>query len=150
MSIEQVYNFKVIDSQITTSGAIDAEQLSTLSHLDYQRVINLLPSNSEYATVNEQQLIESQNIRYNFIPVDFSMPSRTDYEKFSQVMQQAAGEKIHIHCAANYRVSAFFAIYACQYLGWKSEQAKQHIESFWQPSDYPNWLTLLKEMIPGY
>ncbi|MGH1372569.1 MAG: protein tyrosine phosphatase family protein [Cellvibrionaceae bacterium] len=150
MSIEKAYNFRLINSRITTSGVISAEQLQELSHLDYQRVINLLPSDSEYAVADEQQLIESQNITYNAIPVDFSKPSPEDYQKFLQVMQQSLEEKIHIHCAANYRVSAFFSIYACQHLGWDSAQAKRHIESLWQPSDHSNWLRLLEEMIPGY
>lgn len=150
MSIEKAYNFKVIDVKTTSSGVISAEQLQQLSKLDYQWVINLLPGDSEYATADEQQLVESQKITYRYIPVDFAKPTQTDYEKFSQAMQQADGKKIHIHCAANYRASAFFAIYACQHLNWTAAQAKQHIESLWQPADYPNWLTLLKKMIDGY
>lgn len=150
MSIEQAYNFKVIDLKTTSSGVISAEQLQQLSNLNYQWVINLLPSDSEYATADEQQLVEDQKIAYRHIPVDFAKPTGTDYEKFSLAMQQAGGKKTHIHCAANYRASAFFAIYAYQNLNWTTAQAKEHIESLWQPADYPNWLALLKEMIDGY
>jgi len=150
MSIEQSYNYRSITATLTTSGVVSAEQLQQLSAQHYQRVINLLPNDSQYATADEQQLVEQQHIDYVYIPVDFATPRIDDYQRFASAMQQSPSVKTHVHCAANYRVSAFFGIYAYQYLDWSATQVKQHIESLWQPSEHKPWLTLLQQEIEGF
>lgn len=150
MSIEQPYNFKIIDAQTTSSGAINTEQLHALGGQNYQVVINLLPNDNRDATANEQKIVEQQGIDYVYIPVDFTNPKEDDYQQFANAMTKHHAQKTHIHCAANYRASAFYAIYAHQHLGWTVTEAKQHIESLWQPREHPQWLALLQNNIPGY
>lgn len=150
MSIEQSYNYKAITDSLTTSGLINTEQLQQLSQQQYQCVINLLPNDSQYATDNEQQLVETQQINYVYIPVDFSNPSLKDYQAFTSALNKHIHLKTHIHCAANYRVSAFFGIYAHQHLNWSVAQVTQHVEALWQPEEHPPWLALLKQLIEDY
>jgi hypothetical protein len=44
-----------------------------------------------------------------------------------------------VHCAANYRVSAFYAIYARRNLGWSDKDANVHITSIWNPAEHDPW-----------
>jgi hypothetical protein len=44
-----------------------------------------------------------------------------------------------LHCAANFRVTAFYSLYALKHLGWTEDQAAEFRASVWQVSDYPVW-----------
>ena len=56
-------------------------------------------------------------------------------------MEDCAGEKTWVHCAANMRVSAFIYRYRCAVLGEAEQVAKQDLEKIWQP--FGNWKTFL-------
>lgn len=139
MSVDQAFNFKAINNAISTAGLLSEEQLSLLQQEGYHAVINLLPDDNEYAQKGEREIIENLGLSYKYIPVDFSAPNDSDYEKFSIAMKELGDKKLMIHCAANYRVSAFFAIYAHQNMGWSAAQAYELINTRWQPDDYPQW-----------
>lgn len=76
-----------------------------------------MPNDSEYALQGEKELIEKQGLSYTYIPVEFNAPQEHDYVEFENAMNALQGNKTMIHCAANYRVSAFYAIYAHRNLG---------------------------------
>ena len=139
MDVSQAYNFKRIDDSVSTSGLLSEEQLSALGPEGYEAVINLLPDDSEYALPSERAIVQGQGIDYRYIPVDFSAPTDEDYTAFVQAMASSEGKRLHIHCAANYRVSAFYAIYAHQHLDWPRSRAMAHIESIWTPAEHPPW-----------
>ena len=54
---------------------------------------------------------------YIHIPVDFQNPTDQDFEQFCAVMEQLKDDRVHVHCIANYRVSAFFYRYRRDVLG---------------------------------
>lgn len=145
MTIANSYNFKAITDAIGTAGVVGENRLKGLAAEGYQTVINLLPADNEHAVANEQQIVEAQGLNYIYIPVDFSAPSQQNLDDFFAAMDANQGRKLLIHCAANYRVSAFYGIYAVQQGGWTAEQACQHIHSLWNPADYPAWQRLLGE-----
>ncbi|HCK32286.1 MAG TPA: hypothetical protein DHW10_01965 [Rhodospirillaceae bacterium] len=66
-----------------------------------------------------------------------------ELETFFEVMSQVGEKKIHIHCAANWRVSAFYGAYAVSNGIWTIEQANDLIRSLWSIQDYPEWVKLL-------
>jgi protein tyrosine phosphatase (PTP) superfamily phosphohydrolase (DUF442 family) len=109
-------------------------------------VINLLPDASEYAVKNERRLVEGQGIEYLYLPVDFAAPTLADYEQFRRLMNLAGDRKLLIHCAANYRVSAFYSRYAIQTGHWSVTQADQFMLSIWQPAEHPPWPQWLEEV----
>jgi hypothetical protein len=41
---------------------------------------------------------------------------------------------VFVHCAANFRVSSFMAVYGEMRLGWSRDQADRHARAFWEPS----------------
>ena len=54
-------------------------------------------------------------------------------------MDDIKGKKVHIHCAANFRATAFYAIYAYRKVGWTRIKVNEFIRSIWQLSEYPVW-----------
>ena len=90
--------------------------------------------------------MEGQGIEYQYLPVDFANPTLADYRQFCQLMQRAGERKLLIHCAANYRVSAFYSRYAIESGLWSQAQADEFMRSVWQPEEYPPWPRWLQEV----
>ena len=90
---------------------MSAAQLNDLHREGYAAVINLMPD-SESPVPDEERIVRDQGLDYVYIPVDFNEPARADLEAFVEAMDARAGEKVHVHCAANYRVTAFYSLYA--------------------------------------
>ncbi len=143
MTIEDAYNFKRINEHVDTSGMLTEPQLNRLREAGYGAVVNLLPRDSQYAIENEAALIADQGLDYVYIPVDFSAPTEQNYQAFVCAVTAHSDDKLLIHCAANFRVSAFYAIYANHCLGWTVDEAWSHIHSIWSPADYPPWNTFI-------
>ena len=145
MSIESSYNFKAVSNRITTSGVVPKEVLEEISNEGYEVVINLLPDYQEQSVTGEKEILELQNITYVSIPVDFDRPQEEELSQFMQELEVMGDKKIHIHCAANWRVSAFYGVYAVLNGIWNKEQAKKFIKDIWNPEEYPAWLGLLNQ-----
>ena len=139
MHIENSDNFRRVSDLMTTSGVVGAERLGSLASEGYKVVINLLPDNSKYAVKNERQLVEAQGVKYVYIPVDFKHPVPSDYDAFASALDEAKGQKVHIHCAANYRVSAFYALYAEARGVWSRAEAQTFVQALWQPQEAEGW-----------
>lgn len=146
MAIANSYNFRRASDLVTTSGVVGTNRLKGLAPEGYEMVINLLPDSSEYAVENEADIVESQGVEYVYIPVDFKSPTLNDYDRFAAVLDQAKGRKVHIHCAANYRVSAFYALYAESTGLWSSAKAREFIHGLWQPQEHEGWPGFIAEV----
>ncbi len=145
--IDHSYNFRKISDELTTSGVVGAEGLKKLATQGYEGVVNLLPDSSEHAVPDERDIVESQGIEYVYIPVDFRTPARSDFARFSEALDRLADRKIHIHCAANYRVSAFYSLYEVSRGRWSRDQATDFIHDTWQPAEYPGWSEFIDEIL---
>ena len=143
MSIEDSYNFRRIDDRLTTSGVVSTEQLAQLGAEDYDCVINLLPADSEYAIADEREIVERQGIDYVHIPVDFAAPTQADFDAFASAMDAHADGKVHVHCAANYRVSAFYSAYATRRGLLTAAEADGLVRGLWNPDEHPAWQAFL-------
>ena len=139
MSIDKSYNFRRVSDLITTSGVVAMSELEGLASEGYETVINLLPTESEKAITDESSVVEKQGIQYFHIPVDFQHPKESDFTEFIRILDGLRDQKVHIHCAANYRVSVFYALYALKRQFWTQEQADEFINNVWDPFDYPGW-----------
>jgi len=146
MNIDQAYNYRTVSNVIATAGLLKPDQLAALSNAGIELVINLMPDSSEYAVKGEKQIIEDQGIEYWYLPVDFSAPKLEEYEQFKEKLRQSEGKKLLIHCAANYRVSAFYSRYAIESGNWTTEEADGFMLSIWQPSEYPAWTAWLAKV----
>lgn len=147
MSVTDAFNYKKVSETIGTAGLLNRQQLEALQQEGYQAVINLLPDDSEYAQSGERACVESQGLNYRYIPVDFNAPQKSDYHAFAAALRALQGQKLIVHCAANYRVSAFYAIYAHRNLGWSEQEAREHIASIWNPVEHEPWETYISLML---
>ncbi len=149
MSVDQAFNYKKVSDFISTAGVISEEQLQQLGDEGFEAVINLLPPNNEYAIKNEASIVTEQGIAYDCIPVEFSSPKNSEYQKFAEKMLMLSEKKLMVHCAANYRVSAFYSIYAFYNLGWTDSQVYEWIASIWAINEHPVWERFVAEMLAG-
>jgi len=144
VGIEHSYNFRRVDQRLTTSGLATVEQLAGLRGEGYDAVINLLPDEYEHAVPDEAAIVRDQGLDYAYLPVDFEAPAHSDFEAFSHAMDEHDGQTLHVHCAANYRVSAFYGLYAVRHGLWSAADADAFVQDVWDPSDYPAWRAFIQ------
>jgi len=145
MAIEDSYNFRRISERLTTSGLVSAEQLGDLHDQGYDAVINLLPDTNARAVTDEARIVRDQGLDYVYIPVDFERPTHADFEAFTHAMKGRAGQKVHVHCAANYRVSAFYSLYALQNGLCTEDEADEIVQDVWNPAEHPVWIAFIAD-----
>lgn len=146
MSIEEIYQYRKVDDQLITGGQPTEEHLQAVAGEGFQTVINLAPISPRYSLQDEEGLVRSLGMRYHHIPVEWDNPTTDDFSAFEALLQAQPAEKTFIHCAANFRVSAFYSLYAQKHLGWSQAQADTFRASIWQGSDYAIWETFIGQM----
>jgi len=147
MNVDQAYNYRLVSEKIATAGVVKAKILATLSDQGIEAVINLMPDDSEYAVDGERSIIQRQGIEYWYLPVGFESPQLGEYLQFRDKLNQLDNKKILIHCAANYRVSAFYSRYAIETGIWSVNDADKFMLSIWNPDDYPGWPEWIEEVM---
>lgn len=143
MAIEDIRNFRQVDALIGTAGQPTEEQLGEVAAAGYQVVINLGLLDPKYCLPDEAGSVARAGLEYHHIPVVFTDPKVTDFERFVTVMDACRGRKTFVHCAANYRVSAFVALYGERRLGWSRAAADAHLRRFWEPNEV--WAAFVAE-----
>src|SRR6202047_2067042 len=131
--LETIYNWRRLDDRITTSGQPTEPQLADIQALGVRHVINLGLHTHEKALPDEAASVSRLGMEYIHIPVDFQNPTEQDFQQFCAVMGLLKDAPVHVHCIANYRVSAFFYRYRRDVLGMDETQARAEMEAIWQP-----------------
>jgi protein tyrosine phosphatase (PTP) superfamily phosphohydrolase (DUF442 family) len=138
---ETVYNWRRIDDRVTTSGQPTEPQLAEIQALGVRHIINLGLHTHEKALPDEAASVGHLGMTYIHIPVDFQNPTAADFAEFCSVMEQLKDVPVHVHCIANYRVSAFFYRYHRDVLGMDEKRARAEMERIWQPNEV--WATFI-------
>lgn len=146
MTTRDIYNYRFVNDQLITSGQPTEEQIRAAAAEGFKVVINLATFNPQTSLPDEAGLVRSLGMTYHHIPVVWGAPHESDFQAFEKIFAQVAGEKTLLHCAANFRVTAFYSLYAMKYLGWSEAQAEEFRASVWQVSDYPIWAQFIREM----
>ena len=136
-----IYNWRRLDDRITTSGQPTDEQLADIHALGVRHIINLGLHTHEKALPNEAASVSRLGMTYIHIPVDFQNPTDEDFTRFCSAMEQLKEVRVHVHCIANYRVSAFLYRYRRDVLGTNEEQARADMEDVWHPQGV--WATFV-------
>ena len=130
---EGIYNWHRLDGRITTSGQPTEAQLAEIRGRGVRHIVNLGLHTHEKALPDEAATVDRLGMTYIHIPVDFQNPTDADFAEFCSTMAELQGKTVHVHCIANYRVSAFFYRYRRDVLGWDEGQARADLEKLWQP-----------------
>ena len=130
---DAIYHWRRLDDRITTSGQPTVEQLADIQELGVRHVINLGLHTHEKALPDERGSVARLGMGCIHIPVDFQNPTELDFQQFCAVMEQLKDVPVHVHCIANYRVSAFFYRYRRDVLGMDEATARAEMEAVWRP-----------------
>lgn len=139
MSTQEIFNYIKVDERLITGGQPTEDQLRDVAAEGFTAVINLAPVNPPYTPEDEAGLAQLLGIAYHYIPVQWNAPTDEDFAAFEEAMRATADDKLLIHCAANFRVTAFYSLYARKHLGWTEAQADAFRAGIWAGSDYPIW-----------
>lgn len=140
--MNKVLNYIKINELISTSGQLKIEELELIANEGFEVVINLAMPTTSNALENEDKIVTSLNMSYIHIPVDFENPKLSDLKLFLNILQALGANKVWVHCAKNYRVSAFMYVYHKYILHTPFEQIDLSIFDMWQPSLV--WQELMK------
>jgi uncharacterized protein (TIGR01244 family) len=147
LSIDEIYNVREVDDRLLTSGQPTEEQLRAAAAAGIDTVVNLAPHDADNALPDESGLVHALGMTYHHLPVVFANPTEGDFAAFEQVMAELPPDsRTLVHCAANFRVSAFYGLYAIKHLGWSVEQAEAFRAPIWDGSDYPVWEAFISRM----
>jgi protein tyrosine phosphatase (PTP) superfamily phosphohydrolase (DUF442 family) len=135
MALTDIYNFIQISENLATSGQPTEAQMSEIATAGYKVVINLALPTSDNALKDEAATVRALGMEYHNIPVIWDAPQLSDFERFVPLMDSLSGQKVFVHCAANYRVSMFTALYGERRWGWTRAQADAHIRRIWEPDE---------------
>jgi protein tyrosine phosphatase (PTP) superfamily phosphohydrolase (DUF442 family) len=156
---ETIYHWRRLDYRITTSGQPTEPQLEDNHALGIRHIVNLGLHSHEKALPDETASVSRPgmmrwtapaprhrsairwlwyrrgrpHMTYIHIPVDFQNPTDQDFDQFCAVMEQLKDVPVHVHCIANYRVSAFFYRYRREVLGMDEARARADMEEVWHP-----------------
>jgi protein tyrosine phosphatase (PTP) superfamily phosphohydrolase (DUF442 family) len=131
---EKTYNWRRLDDRVTTSGQPTEQQLADIQALGVRHVVNLGLHTHEKALPDEAASVGRLGMTYIHIPVDFQNPTAEDFAQFCSVMARLKDVPVHVHCIANYRVSAFFYRYRRDVLGVDETEARAEMEEVWHPT----------------
>jgi uncharacterized protein (TIGR01244 family) len=134
---ETIYHWYRLDDRITTSGQPTETELADIAALGVRCVINLGLHSHEKALRDEAATVHALGMTYVHIPVDFQNPTERDFDTFCTALNKASDSPVHVHCIANYRVSAFVYRYRRTILGMDEARARADLGRVWQPD--PVW-----------
>jgi len=146
MGTQDIRNYRQVNENLITGGQPSEQQLKDAAAEGFTVIVNLATINPRYSLADEEGLVRSLGMAYNHIPVEWDDPTPGDFAAFEAVMSQLGGAKTLIHCAANFRVTAFYALYALKNLGWSEAKADTFMDSIWSGSNYPVWQRFIEQM----
>jgi protein tyrosine phosphatase (PTP) superfamily phosphohydrolase (DUF442 family) len=130
---ETIFNWYRLNDLVTTSGQPSEEQLAGLAASGVKHIVNLGLHTHERALHDETASVAALGMTYHHRPVDFSNPTEDDFAWFVNAVEALKGAPVHVHCIANYRVSAFFYRYRRDHLGIAEAVARADLEGRWVP-----------------
>jgi protein tyrosine phosphatase (PTP) superfamily phosphohydrolase (DUF442 family) len=128
-----IYNFRRLSPGLTTSGQPSPDQLRLFGEAGVETVINLGMPDSPHAVPEEAVILDALDIAYIPIPVDFAAPGEDDFAAFCDAMDALGGGTAHVHCIANYRVSAFLHRYRKVRPDWTGDDPAKDLPGGWEP-----------------
>jgi len=140
--MENILNYIKVNENISTSGQPSVEQFELISNCGYEVVINLALHNASNSLESEDKVVTDLGLSYFHIPVLFDDPKEEQLQLFLDILDINKNRKVWIHCALNYRVSAFMYIFHKYYLKTSFDEIDLSLLQEWNPNE--SWQDLMK------
>ncbi|MEN7537917.1 hypothetical protein [Aurantiacibacter flavus] len=130
---EHIRAWHRLSSEVTTSGMLADRNLRDLIRADIKHVLDLTPKGHPEALPGEEHALRLLGIGYTRVSVPFATPEEEHYQAFVRAVE-GLPRPLHVHCVANYRVSAFFYRYHLE-CGWNEQEARALMMQHWEPDE---------------
>ena len=139
--LDEIYNYYALPQTLGSSGQPTAEQFAAIRAAGFDVVVNLAMPDSENALAEEGKFVSENSMTYIHIPVPWDAPKADHLAQFFGVMDAMTnqGKKVWVHCAANYRASAFSYKYLTLQKGMTAKDASTPLLTAWLPQMDENW-----------
>ena len=141
---ESIKNYHFVSEQLASSGMLELETYDKIKGYGFKHVINLIPG----MQLKERKRVESLDMSYEQIPVDWHNPTLADFEKFVELMKAYGEDKVYVHCQLNWRASTFVYLYRVTQLGVAKADAEKDLLAIWEPED--NWQKFINTTLKAY
>ena len=131
--MSDIYNFKQVSDLLACAGQPQEGQLQSIAEDGYQVIINLGLTDGKYALADEAASVTKLGLAYHHLPIIFDDPQLSELIDFIKVMNEHSHQKTLVHCAANYRASAFTGLYLFSADILSQDEMQEFIEDVWQP-----------------
>jgi protein tyrosine phosphatase (PTP) superfamily phosphohydrolase (DUF442 family) len=126
-------NTRPVFDWLWTSGQLSLRDIARLPEFGIEAVVNLAPPSASNALPGEAEAVTGLGLSYVQIPVPWEQPELRHLQQFFGVLDAFAGRRIWVHCARNFRVSAFVYLYRRLRRGEPHELAQQPMCTVWEP-----------------
>lgn len=135
--MSEIKNLLFVSSRLSCAGQPDESQLAEIAAQGFGVIINLGLKEGKYALADEAGSVASLGLEYHHIPVLFDSPQLSELEYFISIMNRETDKKVFVHCAANYRATAFTGLWLFAASELDRVQLQSFIEQIWHPD--PVW-----------
>lgn len=144
--LSDLNNFQVNGEFLLSASLPNDAQLAVLAEAGVRHVVDLIPGNR----TDEKQTVESLNMRYINIPVDWNNPTLEDFERYKSVLDEAMknNEMVFTHCKLNWRGSAFTYLYRVTQMKEDEAVARADLDAIWKPNE--TWREFIANVKASY
>lgn len=143
--LTDIRNYIEYSPTFASAGQPTREQLDLLPGAGYERVIYIAFTNGRVAIADEDAIVKELGMDYVHVPVIWDAPTKADFYAFVGAMQSDPDAKTLLHCAANFRASAFSFLYRVLHEGVPIAEAKADMNKIWTPNQV--WTDLILEVL---
>ena len=142
--MEGIINYRQVSNLLACAGQPTEEQLKDLILTGFEVVINLGLADGNYALKNEAASVKALGIIYHHIPVVFDAPQMDELREFFALMDIYSDKKTLVHCAANFRATAFVGLYLLSKNKVDETEMEDFMEDVWMPNQI--WREFIEEV----
>lgn len=146
-AMKNILNLSILSDLLSTSGQPTRAELADIAEAGFKVVINLALPTSDKAIPDEAELVKSLGMEYIHIPIVWDSPQLEDLQCFMDAMDAHKQQKILVHCALNYRASAFTALWRVLRQDWDEAEAFAVQKKFWDLREYPVWEKFVRAVL---
>lgn len=147
MALSEIINFLRLNDSLCCGGQPTSAQLADAAREGIELVVNLALATSDNALPDEPGLVRLLGMEHLHIPVVWESPQPADLEQFMDALDAHRNKKLLIHCAMNYRATAFIALWRILRQGWGADQAFAPQRTIWDLEAFPVWKAFVEQSL---